>query len=126
MKNNIILYASSFLSLVETTVICINLYLAYTLPIEVIVFIMAIGSGLLLFSSNLCNMFYRIEKKLPSSKVKEINLHSIMFCQLHDLFLLQSIVAAVSFLYLHIPKWILLPFIKEILLWAVQIRLGKK
>ena len=126
MKERIILYGSSLLGLAETSVICIHLAQSYPLPIEAAIFIMAIGSGLALFSSNLINTFFKIERLLPAAAKKEMDLRLIAFRQLHDLFLLQSVISTFSFLYFGTLKWIMLPLAKEVILCIVQMRLHKE
>ena len=126
MKRSIILYGSSLLNLAETSMICIHLNRLYSLPIEAVIFIMAIASGFLIFSFDLIDTFFRIERSLPIATVKEINLRSMAFRQLHDLFLLQSAISIFSFLYLGTFKWIVLPLAKEVALCSVHIRLHKE
>lgn len=123
MKRQILFFIASLIGLAETAVICIYLNLLYTWPIEGIIFVMAIGIGVLIFSSNLCNTFWKIETLLSGAVQTDLRL--IAFRCVHDLFLLQSTVAVVSFLYLGVPKWVLLPLVKEALLITVRLHLNR-
>lgn len=123
MKKQIGYYLSGVIGLAETAVICIDLNQIYSIPIECIIIIMAIGSGVLMFGVNLSNTFWKIEGQLPASD--RADLHRIAFHQLHELFLLQSLAAILLFLYFRTPQWIALPLVKEILLGAVFLDLRK-
>lgn len=126
MKERIISYGSSLLGLAETAVICIHLVRRHSLPTEAVIFIMAAASGLLIFSFGLIDTFSKIERSLPAATANEIDLRSTAFRQLHDLFLLQSVISTFSFLYFGTLKWIMLPLAKEVILCIVQMRLHKE
>lgn len=126
MKERIISYGSSLLGLAETAVICIHLVRRHSLPTEAVIFIMAAASGLLIFSFGLIDTFSKIERSLPAATANEIDLRSTAFRQLHDLFLVQSTVSAISFLYLGAFGWTALPLAKEAVLCVVQMRLRRE
>ena len=123
MKKQIGYYLSGVIGLAETAVICVYLNRIYSMPIECIIIIMAIGAGFLMFGVNLISTFRKIEEQLPAAD--RANLRRTAFYQLHELFLLQSLAAVLLFLHFHTPQWIALPLVKEVLLGAIFLDLKK-